>query len=153
MEETGNEQVDCLLTQFKDTDMFNLIPAHPGSDHVTQRQGERHTPDHYYEWVAEAEELCSRQRSASRPREQTCDRRPPDWEAEQRAEELIKQAEASKARIYEIPGKSGGIVSPEEYARSMLVDTEYPVVGAHLDDNIKAKIERGEYVDFAKLLP
>ena len=36
---------------------------------------------------------------------------------------------------------------------SMIVDEDYLVVAAHVDAATKQKIEVGEYVDFAKLLP
>ena len=35
----------------------------------------------------------------------------------------------------------------------MLIDDDYMAVGTHLDEQTKAKIELGEYVDLAKLLP
>ena len=37
-------------------------------------------------------------------------------------------------------------------AHSLLVDSEYLLVGAHVDDATKRKIENSEYIDFAKLL-
>ena len=36
---------------------------------------------------------------------------------------------------------------------SAIVDEGYIVVGAHLDESMVSKIEKGEYVDFGKLLP
>ena len=32
------------------------------------------------------------------------------------------------------------------------IDSEYLLVGAHVEESVKRKIEQGEYVDFAKLL-
>ena len=65
-------------------------------------------------------------------------------------------AEASRARIYEVPGK---LQSIEKYLQrpdlfhSVLVDEDYLVVGTHVDESTKKKIILGDYVDFAKLIP
>ena len=72
-------------------------------------------------------------------------RLPPDYAAERRAEEVIRQAEAVKAKIYEVPGNNhcrSNIVSDSEdrLVHSMMVDSNYWMVGAHLDPQIRAKI-------------
>ena len=36
---------------------------------------------------------------------------------------------------------------------SVVVDEEYAIVGAHIDENLKRKIISGDYVDFARLIP
>ena len=84
---------------------------------------------------------------------------------EEKAEKMIKQAENAKARIFATPGKNSnvgekGIAECYEEplfqrlnASSFLIDEGFIVVGAHLDDSMISKIQRGEYVDFGKLIP
>ena len=36
---------------------------------------------------------------------------------------------------------------------SVVVDESYSVIGKHLDDNIKRRIQEGEFIDFSRLLP
>ena len=84
------------------------------------------------------------------------------------ADDMIKQAELGRARIYETPGELQfsdelrGVTHKiphmtldlnSEYVHSVMVDENYLVLGSHIDDGTKQKIAKGEYVDFAKLLP
>ena len=76
--------------------------------------------------------------------------------AREHADDLIHEAEASKARILTTPGmvpndNFRGNVERRGY--SSLVDNNYIVVGAHIDGNLRDRIKKGEYVDFARLLP
>ena len=65
--------------------------------------------------------------------------------AAEKAERQIIEAEADKAHLYPTTGKS--------FEFTAQADQEYLVVGAHVKDSTREKIERGEYVDFGKLLP
>ena len=84
------------------------------------------------------------------------------------ADDMIKQAELGWARIYETPGELQfsdelrGVTHKiphmtldlnSEYVHSAMVDENYLVLRSHIDDGTKQKIARGEYVNFAKLLP
>ena len=81
------------------------------------------------------------------------------------AEEKIKEAEASKARILSTPGKQSNLLNkgfevlvlPNQAvnvpSQGSNVDDNYILVGAHLETSLKDKICKGEYVDFARLLP
>ena len=77
-----------------------------------------------------------------------------DISAEDKANKLIRDAEAAKGKIF---GSTGKKFFNTENARNMihsvLVDKEYTSVGSHVDEAIMVKIRKGEYVDFAKLLP
>ena len=78
--------------------------------------------------------------------------------AEQRAEQMIREAEASKVRMIDVQGKSdvGKFVplkTMEAYFHSSMVDEQYSTIDAHVDDVTCRKIENSEYVDFARLLP
>ena len=65
--------------------------------------------------------------------------------AEEKAEQLIKDAEAVKARMYQAPGMNQNI-------SNAIIDEEYLLLTSHLDDNIIGKIQMGSYVDFSKLI-
>ena len=67
---------------------------------------------------------------------------------EQRADEVIRQAESAKAWIFPTSGES-----LDKFHSIVKIDQEYQLVGSHLDDALKEKIARGEYIDFGKLLP
>ena len=77
---------------------------------------------------------------------------------EEIADQLIKQAELSKAQVYETPGKqiphdSGQILDlSKQFIHSAMVDENYKIVGAHVDPAIKTKIINHEYVDFCRLI-
>ena len=71
---------------------------------------------------------------------------------EDKARQLIKQAEKAKARILEVPGKVEEFLSFDKL-HSVLVDEEYSALSTHVDDLLKRKIIAGDYIDFAKLLP
>ena len=81
---------------------------------------------------------------------------------QEQAKQLLQQAEASKARMYQVPGKDEEILSPFDNQRvvsnsdillSMLVDEKYDVVENHVDEVTRKKIINGEYVDLARLIP
>ena len=71
---------------------------------------------------------------------------------EERAEQLIREAEAGKARIYGTPGKELDL-DHNQFLHSAMVDESYMLVATHLEDTITQRIEQGQYVDFARLLP
>ena len=74
--------------------------------------------------------------------------------AEERAEKLIRDAEVAKGKIFTTTGNNQFHVdSAREMIHSVLVDEDYCTVRSHLDDVIIGKVKRGEYVNFAKLLP
>ena len=83
------------------------------------------------------------------------------------ADEVIKEAEAGKARMYATPGNQicndlidnflrqtrdeGQMV--RELSRSALIDENYMTMGTHINKSLADKIIAGEYMDFARLLP
>ena len=77
--------------------------------------------------------------------------------AEDRSAQLIKEAELSKARVLELPSKNLTEVNANklssELLHSVAVDENYHAVMSHVDPLTRQKIEKGEYMDFAKLLP
>ena len=87
--------------------------------------------------------------------------------AKKRADDLVRQAEAGKAKILEVAGKDPFLTNRSQHEANdlrsgrvfmndhhpALIDEDYLVVGNHVEENIRERIENGEYVDFARLLP
>ena len=65
-------------------------------------------------------------------------------------EQIIRDAERSKARIYDVQGKANNINAS---FHSALLDEDYLLVGNYVDETTRSKVAKGEYVDFAKLMP
>ena len=87
---------------------------------------------------------------------------PPAPPIQQRVEGLIRDAENAKARMNEVPGMltnnsltgiREGIDTQSHFVHSAMVDEDYLVVAAHIDENLAKRIRSGEYIDFACLLP
>ena len=70
--------------------------------------------------------------------------------------DLIRQAENAKTKMFATPGKYANSNQKDInqlFTSSALVDESYIVVGGHLDEVMIEKISKGDYVDFAKLIP
>ena len=75
-------------------------------------------------------------------------------DVEEQARQQIQQAEAAKITPYEISGKLANKCNADNpLLHSVVVDEDYAILGAHLDESVRRKIIVGEYVDFAKLIP
>ena len=70
---------------------------------------------------------------------------------EERADRILWDAEAAKAHIITTPGKNS--FHNNDYIQSFMIDDEYMLVGAHVDEATYNKIIEGKYVDFGKLIP
>ena len=71
-----------------------------------------------------------------------------------RAEQIVREAERAKANIYDVPGRKYLTNNfSKSVVYSMLFDDDYQAVEAHIDQGTIQKIQNGEYVNFAKLLP
>ena len=77
---------------------------------------------------------------------------------EEKAELIIKQAEAAKARMLDVSGRqnhqilNSNVDMQNNYVHSKMVDEQFRVVASHVDEVTKRKIENNEYVDFARLI-
>ena len=84
---------------------------------------------------------------------------------DQRRDELAKaklrETEAAKEATYQVPGelRKWGI-GPEfnfdlsrDYVHSAMVDEDYLLVSAHVDESTQRKIANQEFIDFSKLIP
>ena len=73
-----------------------------------------------------------------------------------RADQVIKEAEHSKARMFNVPGKSRHKFEfdcDNPFVHSAMVDQKFLIVAVHIKEGLRRKIQNFEYVDFAKLLP
>ena len=73
--------------------------------------------------------------------------------AQERADELICEAEGAKAKIFDVPGNQ--LINrnlSNEFFKSTMIDESYMLVASHLDQATHDKIIKGEYIDFAKLI-
>ena len=77
-----------------------------------------------------------------------------DVSPEGRAEQMVREAEANKAKVYNTPGKDPELAINDDspFIHSAIADESYMLVATHLDEAIIKRIEQDEYVDFAKLL-
>ena len=78
-------------------------------------------------------------------------------EQEDRADKLVREAENAKAKIFQTPGRTVNFDKEVNkrnriLAHTMIIDDDYLTIGSHVEETLKIKIEKGEYVDFAKLL-
>ena len=63
------------------------------------------------------------------------------------AEKRIQEAKNARVKMFATPGRS------QQLLHSTLVDDDYLVLAAHVDETLKEKIKSGDYVDLSKLLP
>ena len=131
-----------------------------GHDRDRERERERDRGRERYQPNRDGAE---RNRDYDRGRRPSSDRVQQDGlhQAERRADQLIKDAEASRARMLDVPGrceseilnKNKPLDLNNEFVHSVMVDQDYLMVAAHVDENLRRKIVCGQYVDFARLLP
>ena len=76
------------------------------------------------------------------------------------ADNMIREAEAAKIRMLPTPGNCFNLANLNGHyngitanQHSSIVDENYVAIGSHIDKVLRDKIHRGEYVDFACLLP
>lgn len=72
--------------------------------------------------------------------------------SEQQADQLIREAEAAKARIFPPKGR-GPTSNADNFQFIAQIDQDYLVIGSHIDQVTQEKIANSGYVDFSKLLP
>ena len=83
---------------------------------------------------------------------------------EEKAEKIIREAEMSRARIHETPGKLKQLLGADvnilphldpnnDFMHLAMVDETYQQVASHVDLGTQAKIIEGKYVDLTKLVP
>ena len=76
---------------------------------------------------------------------------------EEKADQMLKEVEISKERILPKAGKNFSHSPDNNQLISKLsmavIDETYFIVGSHLDSQIIDCIQRGDYIDFSKLIP
>ena len=72
---------------------------------------------------------------------------------EEQAEQLVLEAEKSRARMYDITGKHNMQLPTQlAFQQISLMDQDYQMIDAHLDDHLKWKIWAFEYIDLSRVL-
>ena len=109
----------------------------------------------------EAEAKRRKSRDEATPREER--RRTPG-----RPQLAVDRAESGTAKVHSLPGNlcadkidisclthspAGGMQTQSFVHQSSMVDENYMSIDSYLDDQIKHRIHRGDYVDFERLLP
>ena len=69
----------------------------------------------------------------------------------EQAEEIIKLAEKSRARLYETLGKMV-YYNITDCINTTQIDQDYQMIDGHVDEALKCKIQCFEYVEFSKLI-
>ena len=111
------------------------------------------------QFIADCASDAKRRRRSDYPEELD-----PEDEARRRAvqqtEKVIRQAEANQARIHATPGKEQSMFERGRFPpmnvslhHSAMVDDHYMAIGGHVDATLRERIRKGEYIDFARLLP
>ena len=72
----------------------------------------------------------------------------PEKTLEGKADDMIREAEKSRVRLYDVPGKLN-LANQDIQA----MDNKYQMIDAHVDDSMKRKIINYEFVGLSKLLP
>ena len=80
---------------------------------------------------------------------------------EQQADQVVRDAENSKAKLLEVAGNVNNVTMPQSellahnrvsILSTAQIDEDYQMVDSHVEDGLKTKIQNFEYVDFVKLL-
>ena len=72
--------------------------------------------------------------------------------ADEQAEEIIRESERAKAKLYEVPGM-GLFTNKINIGNDIIqMDLDYQMIDSHLDEGLKCKIQCFEFVDFSKLI-
>ena len=71
---------------------------------------------------------------------------------EEQANEVIKNAERAKERMFEVPGRQPLLNSGVVTGSVASMDEDYQMIDAHVEESFKLKIVNWEYIDFSKLL-
>ena len=71
---------------------------------------------------------------------------------EERSEQLIRDAEKAKARMFDISANKQ-LQGINEFMHSAMVDESFKFMGVHIDESTRNKIQSFAYIDLARLLP
>ena len=142
----GQRLIDMIKSNLSMIEIKNLVSQITIPDQPSTSDGRRGQNSHYGTM------------DRYRPRQDR--NRPRELSPEEKAELVIKQAEAAKTHILEVPGRdefnitvnSVASKGKDQYLQTLLVDEQFRVVTSHMDENTRKKFEGHEYVDFARLI-
>ena len=72
---------------------------------------------------------------------------------QEQADQVIKEAENSRARMFEVPGEFNSDLVKNSSVNINLIDQDYQMIDSHVDETLHKKIINLEYVEFSKLIP
>ena len=140
----GNELLCDFTENSKNYDSFtgNKSPTR-SADNRRKRHGQDSRRDSYYGEPRAKERREERRDNRRQNERKHCH----ETSGERRADQLIREAENAKARMYGSPGKNQFRKNKGEDE-----DSDYIVVAAHLEESLIARIARGEYIDFTHII-
>ena len=140
--QTNNSQSEATIYQ-------NAVPKHNSSS--SEDGGILDSSD---ELILNANVLSDMERVSSRENSREAEKKQPrSLSAEERTEQIIRQAEAAKAKIFPPTGRDDIGQLGQKFKFVAKIDQEYLSIGSHVDEGMQECIQRGKYVDFSKLLP
>ena len=71
----------------------------------------------------------------------------------EQADQVVKDAENSRARMFEVPGELNSNLVRDGKVNIALIDQDYQIIDSHVDVALCQKIINLEYVEFSKLIP
>ena len=71
---------------------------------------------------------------------------------EEQAENIIKNSELSRAHILEVPGKDDPCLIIQSPVNVSMIDENYQMINAHIENSMRKRILSFEYIDFSKLV-
>ena len=178
--DTDNVQNEVMVSQFVDMQREQDRRRRDGHGKSNNRPREEAQPGtsgyHPNDRRSDPHQFERRMQDFFRPK-------PSELTPEERAERYICEAKKSKARMFQAPGKEPPYYDQQQILPNLLdpvpvlnsvhqrvsdepdlhvlrsqlhmamIDEEYDSVSVHVDQVLKEKIEKGEYVDLARLLP
>ena len=71
--------------------------------------------------------------------------------AEEQADKMVHDAEASRARMFEVPGKLCNNLNTS--LNTSQIDEDYQMIDSHVDKTLICKVQSFKYVELGKLIP
>ena len=77
----------------------------------------------------------------------------------QEVSERVNERNVDQANLTQMDGFNSGqpgnmvLFAPNQFVRTAMMDEDYLIVAAHVDESLERRIRNGEYIDFARLLP
>ena len=167
--ENALEKLGKVNEQIVDSEITFRVTDDMGDKQCCEETNKRDSTSSEEEWIDTSDEIIDTELDinekfiAGQVKDNNNNRKrslPPEDEERDLAEDQIRQVEASKIRMLSTPGmrQSSDFIENRfngatAMQHSSMVDECYISMGGYLDQRLREKICRGEYVDFVRLLP